>query len=160
MLKDALQYVPLFGWYFYIHGCVYVRRGRGKFREDITRNEMKYLVNTLNRPFWLVIFPEGTRFVFLFLVCVCVFNQLKYSNSCRYVPDDRKQIERSQASSTLINRLPLAHVRAPHSTGTLMALDEMRTKLDAIYDVTVVYSRSRASDGQHLKVCACVCVNS
>jgi lysophosphatidate acyltransferase len=62
MLKDTLCFVPLYGWYFYNHGCVYVRRGRGKFREDITRRELRYLADSLRtRPLWLVVFPEGTR---------------------------------------------------------------------------------------------------
>ena len=63
LLKDTLQYVPLFGFYFYVQGCVYVRRGRGKFREDITRRELRYLADAIQTPYWLVVYPEGTRCV-------------------------------------------------------------------------------------------------
>ena len=61
ILKDTIKYMPIFGWYFPQHNCVYVRRtGTPKDIEDIERQLQVY--PRLQMPVWLVIFPEGTRY--------------------------------------------------------------------------------------------------
>lgn len=41
VLKNTLQAIPLFGWYFYAHGCIYVHRG--KFNQDKMKRALEYL---------------------------------------------------------------------------------------------------------------------
>ena len=41
VMKNTLQLIPLYGWYFYAHGCIYVRRG--KFNQEKMRRALDYL---------------------------------------------------------------------------------------------------------------------
>lgn len=120
MLKDSLQYIPLYGWYFYCHGCVYVRRG-GQFQSDIAEKQLTYLSKT-KVPIWMVIFPEGTR----------------------YTPKKLDVIAKSRKFAESRGYLPLEHALTPRVKGVKLALDFLREKkLDAVYDVTIIYNQSK-----------------
>lgn len=120
MLKDSLQYIPLYGWYFYRHGSVYVRR-RGQFQSHIAANQLNYLSN-LDVPVWMVIFPEGTR----------------------YTPNKRSVIEKSRNFAIQHGLQPFEHVLTPRIKGVKLALDYLRQKkLNAVYDVTIAYDQSK-----------------
>ena len=41
VMKDGLQWLPLYGHYFYQHGCIYVRRGQ--FSQDKMVRGLEYL---------------------------------------------------------------------------------------------------------------------
>lgn len=41
VMKDTLQLIPLYGHYFYTHGCIYVKRGR--FNQDKMIRSLEYL---------------------------------------------------------------------------------------------------------------------
>lgn len=43
VMKDTLQLIPLYGHYFYAHGCIYVKRGR--FNQDKMIQALDYLKN-------------------------------------------------------------------------------------------------------------------
>ena len=43
VMKDTLQMLPLYGFYFYQHGCIYVKRGN--FRQNKMEEALKYLQN-------------------------------------------------------------------------------------------------------------------
>jgi len=118
VLKHALQYMPLYGWYFWMHGCVYVRRA-GQFQKDSSIKQFQYVAQ-LEQPSWLVIFPEGTR----------------------YNPNKKKVIEDSKRHATEIGVKPLDYVLMPRSRGFEMALTNFRHRLDAVYDVTIAYSHA------------------
>jgi len=60
VLKSGLRYLPLYGCYFAQHGCLYVRRGGKKNDSSIRRCLCGFVKH--ETPFWLVIFPEGTRY--------------------------------------------------------------------------------------------------
>uniref|UniRef100_A0A1I7XHP3 PlsC domain-containing protein n=1 Tax=Heterorhabditis bacteriophora TaxID=37862 RepID=A0A1I7XHP3_HETBA len=66
MVKQAIHYVPLFGWYifqvnnFVFHGYIYVRRF-GDFVGGPVLRQLKWL-DSLDEKFWLLVFPEGTRY--------------------------------------------------------------------------------------------------
>ena len=41
VMKNTLQYIPLYGWYFYVHGCIYVKRGN--FNQSRMIDSLNYL---------------------------------------------------------------------------------------------------------------------
>ncbi|KAM7293893.1 1-acyl-sn-glycerol-3-phosphate acyltransferase epsilon [Ixodes scapularis] len=59
IIKQSLQSVPLYGFYFHQHGCIYVNRHQFNVRK--MRRSLAYLTNK-NMPSSLVIFPEGALF--------------------------------------------------------------------------------------------------
>lgn len=76
--------------------------------------QLQYLT-FINEPFWLNIFPEGTRF-------------------------KTKLLAESQAYS-LRNHLPvLKHTLSPRTKGFHLALQELRERLDCVYDLTIAYA--------------------
>ena len=80
ILKNTIKYVPIFGWYFPQHSCVFVRRsGTQKDITDI-QNQLEVFPKC-QMPVWLVIFPEGTR----------------------YNPEKPKVIEKSQEFATKLS---------------------------------------------------------
>ncbi|CAL4118161.1 unnamed protein product, partial [Meganyctiphanes norvegica] len=122
IMKDSLQMLPLYGHYFYAHGCIYVKRG--KFNQGKMINALNYLRHP-NICTWLVIFPEGTR----------------------YYPKTPKVIEKSQQYARDNNVQVLKHHLTPKSRGTWLAVEHLHEKLDAIYDVSVFYDGIVAKDG-------------
>ncbi|KAI6203779.1 PlsC domain-containing protein [Aphelenchoides besseyi] len=63
VIKHAIHYTPLYGWYTLQRGYVYVRRF-GSFAPKPIIRQLDYLAN-LNQPFWLHIFPEGRSRLFV-----------------------------------------------------------------------------------------------
>ncbi|VDO94629.1 unnamed protein product [Soboliphyme baturini] len=118
VLKNTLSYIPLYGWYFYMHGCVYVRRAR-RFQEHLTSKQLRYLCD-LDYPFWLVLFPEGTR----------------------YNPKKTTAIAKSEEYAIKHGLVPLTEVLMPRVRGFKLAVDHLRRHVDAVYDVTVIYESS------------------
>lgn len=127
MLKHELHYLPLYGWYFAAHGCVYVRRGRGNFHEERARRDLRRLTDEVApSALWLVIFPEGTR----------------YTGAARQLGSSR-----TYARTRKLAPPELQYVLCPRVTGMHLALDALRDRLDAVYDVTIAYSQSRGFTG-------------
>ena len=78
VMKDTLQLIPLYGLYFYQHGCIYVKRGQ--FNQEKMIKALEYLrsdkiyVSTFFKNYfkltltvvflksWMIVFPEGTRY--------------------------------------------------------------------------------------------------
>eukprot|EP00795_Rhopilema_esculentum_P007766 gene7766-13610_t len=115
VLKNGLKYLPLYGCYFAQHGCIYVKRGGEKNDLKIRRKLQAMAMN--KTPFWLVIFPEGTR----------------YDLSKQHV------IKASQDFAEQ-NGLPvLEHLLTPRTRATELSLEELGPHLDAVYDVTIAY---------------------
>ncbi|XP_042901542.1 1-acyl-sn-glycerol-3-phosphate acyltransferase epsilon isoform X1 [Parasteatoda tepidariorum] len=115
VMKDSLQLVPLYGFYFYEHGCVYVKR------HYFDSNKMISSLHSLQDkriPTWMVIFPEGTR----------------------YNPEMPNVIEKSQAFARERGLVPLKHVLTPKYRGFHLTLENLKNNLDAVYDATVIYS--------------------
>ncbi|TKR59516.1 hypothetical protein L596_029176 [Steinernema carpocapsae] len=126
MVKNAIHFVPLFGWYIYQHGCIYVRRF-GKFKREPVERQLHYLSN-MGEPYWLLIFPEGTRFT-------------------------KKRPDAIAKSSNICNKVGIPefkNVLIPKAGGFSLALDGLTNdgNLDAIYDVTIGYGQTR-QEGRH-----------
>ncbi|XP_070789051.1 1-acyl-sn-glycerol-3-phosphate acyltransferase epsilon-like [Pituophis catenifer annectens] len=124
VLKDRLKWLPLYGWYFSQHGGIYVNR-RSIFNEKKMRNKL-YIQMKAKTPMYLVIFPEGTR----------------------YSPALRKLIADSQAYAEKEGLTVLKHVLTPRVKATHVAVDSMKSYLDAVYDITIAYEDTTDHKGQ------------
>ncbi|XP_074640968.1 1-acyl-sn-glycerol-3-phosphate acyltransferase epsilon-like [Tubulanus polymorphus] len=124
VLKDELKYLPLYGYYFRQHGCVYVKRAR-KFVPKKTAEQVEQLRGL---PFWLVIFPEGTRFN----------------------PTKKQVIEKSQKYAESEGLEVFEHVLTPRVKATHMGVNMLKGHIDALYDLTIAYSDSTDSTGKRI----------
>ncbi|KHJ47321.1 Acyltransferase [Trichuris suis] len=126
ILKDSLQYLPLYGWYFFAHGGVYVRRG-SSFNQSIAIRQLQYL-RSLDVPethhafaqFFqtsLVLFPEGTRFH----------------------PSKRQDIAKSRQLAIEADVMPPQKTLLPRFRGMHLMVENLGDAFDAVYDVTIVY---------------------
>ncbi|CAL2030418.1 unnamed protein product [Caenorhabditis brenneri] len=120
MVKNSIHLVPMFGWYIFQHGYIYVRRF-GEFIGAPVLRQLKWLNESIP-PYWLLIFPEGTRLS---------------AKKKKLVDSSNQFLEKS-------GRQPMQNVLCPRSGGLQLALDNLST-LDAIYDVTVMYGQMRMS---------------
>ncbi|WKX91597.1 hypothetical protein Q1695_009990 [Nippostrongylus brasiliensis] len=118
MVKHVIHYVPLFGWYIFQHGYIYVRR----FGEFLSAPVLKQLawLDSLDEKFWLLVFPEGTR----------------------YSVKRPENIELSREFCRRKGIPELKNVLCPRAGGIFMALERLET-LDAVYDVTIGYGQTR-----------------
>ncbi|KAI0224239.1 1-acyl-sn-glycerol-3-phosphate acyltransferase epsilon [Lamellibrachia satsuma] len=119
ILKDVLKWVPLYGFYFRQHNCIYVKRGR-KFEVEQAEKQLYQLVRH-SIPFWMVLFPEGTRFN----------------------PRNQDVIESSQDYARKHDLPVLQHLLTPRLRGLQLTLRKLRANTDAIYDVTVAFSNTK-----------------
>ncbi|KAE9549317.1 hypothetical protein FO519_007468 [Halicephalobus sp. NKZ332] len=122
VVKSAIHFVPLFGWYIFQHGYIYVRRF-GAFVPDPLLRQFEYLKN-IGEPFWLHIFPEGTR-----------FNKEKpliIENSKIHAEEKGLKVP----EFTLL----------PRTGAFSLALEELKPVLDGVYDVTIGYGQTRLQD--------------
>ncbi|CAF0957094.1 unnamed protein product [Rotaria sordida] len=119
ILKNDLKWIPLYGFYFQQHGCIYVRRND---KGDINRVEKGIrLIQYNGLPVWLVIFPEGTR-----------FNPI-----C-----NQDAIQRSRQFSQQKGLSQFDYVLYPRTGATVAAIKALKHKLDAVYDITIMYNQS------------------
>ncbi len=148
VMKNSLRMVPLYGFTFYQHGCIYVNRGN--FKQNKMEDSLKYLQNKkipvrfsqktrkkFSRYFkfriscwqsWVVLFPEGTF----------------------WDPLEPWLIEKSTKYALSMGIKPYNHHLTPRSRAAFLALQHLRCKLDAIYDITSVYAGSSDDNGNRL----------
>ncbi|XP_039595027.1 1-acyl-sn-glycerol-3-phosphate acyltransferase epsilon [Polypterus senegalus] len=124
VLKDGLKWLPLYGWYFSQHGGVYVKRS-AKFDEKAMRKKLE-CQSAVGAPMYLVIFPEGTR----------------------YNPELQKVILDSQAFARKEGLSVLNHILTPRVKAAHIAVDAMKSHLNAVYDVTVAYEGTVDAKGE------------
>ncbi len=113
VVKSSFKYVPGLGWGMLLLDNLFVKRNWTKDRISIEKVFAKIIRDEL--PFWLVIFPEGTR-----------ISQAKLKRS--------RRIARRQGLE------PLNHVMFPLTKGVGATLDGLGQRLEAVYDVTIGYS--------------------
>ncbi|ELP93435.1 1-acylglycerol-3-phosphate acyltransferase, putative [Entamoeba invadens IP1] len=111
-MKDEIRKIPIVGFGFYLMDTIYLKRN---FEED-----KPYILETFKRlrnkyyPFWLTIFPEGTR----------------------VKPD--KLIESNKYCKE--NGLPqFKNLLHPRPTGVIVALQQLRKVIPYFYDLTLGY---------------------
>ncbi|XP_003739947.1 1-acyl-sn-glycerol-3-phosphate acyltransferase epsilon [Galendromus occidentalis] len=120
-MKDFIKLFPLYGFYFYHHGCIYVNRKNCDF-EKMRRN-LVYLQNKRISTI-VTIFPEGTR----------------------YRPELLEESHKF-ADKNFLRRLN--HVLYPRTRGLGATIDYMRHNVEALYDLTVIYDNTKV-DGKRV----------
>ncbi|XVF67395.1 hypothetical protein PTKIN_Ptkin10aG0117500 [Pterospermum kingtungense] len=112
ILKSSLMKLPVFGWSFHILEFIPVER-----KWEVDESRIRHMLSTLKDPrdpLWLVLFPEGTD-----------FTEQKCVRSQKYAAE---------------NGLPiLKNLLLPKSKGFYACLEDLRSSLDAVYDVTIAY---------------------
>lgn len=137
VMKNTLQLIPLYGHYFYTHGCIYVRRG--KFNQGKMVEALDYLKHP-KIPTWLVIFPEGTRYypgnpsVIRKSEEYARDHNLPAIGTVTAAKEDAKVSVRKCSEKTV-----LKHHLVPKTRGTWLVTKQLHDKLDAVYDVSVFY---------------------
>ncbi|CEF68509.1 1-acyl-sn-glycerol-3-phosphate acyltransferase epsilon [Strongyloides ratti] len=116
IVKASLQYVPLFAWYVYQRGFVFVRRF-GSFVLDPVERQLNYL-STLGSPYWLCIFPEGTR-----------FNAKSFTS-----------IDKTHDWCIQQGIRAFMNVGRPYSKAFTLSFNNLNQHIDAVYDITIGYN--------------------
>ncbi|KAG4988422.1 hypothetical protein JHK85_031405 [Glycine max] len=112
ILKSSLMRLPVFGWAFHILEFIPVER---KWEAD--ESIMRYMLSTFKDPqdpLWLALFPEGTD-----------FTEQKCLRSKKYAAEHGLPV--------------LKNVLLPKTKGFCACLQELRSSLAAVYDVTIGY---------------------
>lgn len=91
ILKDTLRLLPFYGWYFELHGCVYVSKG---MRQNLDETMCKHLFDVTRRvnSLWMVLFPEGES------QCIWCFGQSSSTDVIILGLDFRHQRVRQETS--------------------------------------------------------------
>ncbi|PVD23299.1 hypothetical protein C0Q70_16565 [Pomacea canaliculata] len=118
VVKDGLKYFPLYGFYLTQHGVLYIKRA-GKFQENKAQKQLQNMVKA-NMPMWMVVFPEGTRFN----------------------PDLKNVIKSSQEFARQQGVKELDHVLYPRAKATQVCLQELRSYVTCVYDITFGYNKT------------------
>ncbi|CAF0768536.1 unnamed protein product [Rotaria sp. Silwood1] len=119
VLKSDLKWIPFYGFYFQQHGCIYVRRNDKGDIDRVEKGMRQIEYNGL--PVWLVIFPEGTR-----------FNPI----------NNQDAIQRSRLFAQEKGLVPFDYVLYPRTGATVAAIKALKHKLDAVYDITIMYNQT------------------
>lgn len=122
-VKDSFKYLPGVGWGLWFLENLFVKRRWSEDKEAI-RSVFRRLVEDA-RPFWIVIFPEGTRLT-------------------------RQKLRRAQSTAVRRGRVALSHLLPPHTRGFAATVSATADRLDAVYDVTIGYPEGVPTIGQFL----------
>ncbi|XP_062231800.1 probable 1-acyl-sn-glycerol-3-phosphate acyltransferase 5 [Phragmites australis] len=112
ILKKSLMKLPVFSWAFHIIEFIPVER-KWEIDEAIMRMRLSELKNPKD-PLWLAVFPEGTD-----------YTEKKCIKSQEYAAEHGLPI--------------LKNVLLPKTKGFNCCLQELRSSIDAVYDVTIAY---------------------
>lgn len=112
ILKSSLMKLPIFGWGFHILEFISVER---KWEADALKiKQMLATFKDPQDPLWLALFPEGTDYT------------------------EQKCIKSQQFASE--KGLPiLKNVLLPKTKGFCACIEELRSSIDAVYDLTIGY---------------------
>ncbi|XP_050731314.1 1-acyl-sn-glycerol-3-phosphate acyltransferase epsilon-like isoform X2 [Eriocheir sinensis] len=139
VMKNTLQLLPLYGHYFYAHGCIYVKRGN--FNQAKMIDALDYLKHP-KIPTWLIVFPEGTRYYPGTPKVIQSSEQYARDHSlqvtCRR-NTDTAELGETSGKSAVTQSLVLKHHLVPKVKGTWLVTKHLHDKFDAVYDVSVFY---------------------
>ena len=121
-VKKSLKWVPGAGWGLQFLDCLFVDRDWAKDQDSI-RATFDRLV-TEQVPFWLVSFPEGTRFT-----------------------EEKREAARAWAESEGLELT--RHVLIPRPNGFVASVQGLRKRAAAVYDVTIAYPDGVPTLGQY-----------
>ncbi|XP_010521076.1 PREDICTED: probable 1-acyl-sn-glycerol-3-phosphate acyltransferase 5 [Tarenaya hassleriana] len=112
ILKSSLMKLPVFGWAFHLLEFIPVER-----KWEIDEVKIRRILSTLRDPrdpLWLALFPEGTD-----------YTEAKCERSRKFAAENGFPV--------------LNNVLLPKTKGFISCLTELRSSLDAVYDVTIGY---------------------
>uniref|UniRef100_A0A0A9GN58 1-acylglycerol-3-phosphate O-acyltransferase n=1 Tax=Arundo donax TaxID=35708 RepID=A0A0A9GN58_ARUDO len=112
ILKKSLMKLPVFSWAFHIIEFIPVER-KWEIDEAIIRSRLSELKNPKD-PLWLAIFPEGTD-----------YTEKKCIKSQEYAAEHGLPV--------------LKNVLLPKTKGFNCCLQELRSSINAVYDITIAY---------------------
>ncbi|XP_031281556.1 1-acyl-sn-glycerol-3-phosphate acyltransferase PLS1-like [Pistacia vera] len=115
VLKKSSKYLPIFGWATWFSEFVFVDRSWAKDEKKL--KESFQALKDFPTPFWLTIFTEGTRLT----------------------PDKLLQSQEFALSKGL--NIP-KNVLIPRKKGFVAAIENLRSFVPAIYDVTIAIPKS------------------
>lgn len=124
-LKDSMRAAPFFGWA--MQAFLFVFLSRHDRQRDLAelRRMLRYIVHTLHEPVTFLLFPEGT--------------DLSPSN-----------LDKARAWAAARGLPPFEHLLQPRSAGFIETVRGMGDGLDALYDVTILYTpRSPRASALH-----------
>ena len=113
IMKNTLAFLPVFGWLMFLCDFPFIKRSSSSIGtiKEFCKNMIDY-----PEALWFCLFPEGTR-----------FSQSKLADSIKWCVS--KKIK------------PFRRVLNPRTGGFCAALKELRSNLDSIYDITIMYDR-------------------
>ena len=115
LMKQSLSFYPIIGWTHVLQGSLFLTRRWESDKRQIDAKMHEILQPSFPRPFWIGVYPEGTRIT----------------------PAKKRD---SQAFSRQ-RRLPLFHhVLFPRTKGFTYVLSALRPTLSAVYNATTSYS--------------------
>ncbi|KAK1402752.1 1-acylglycerol-3-phosphate O-acyltransferase [Heracleum sosnowskyi] len=112
--KNSSKYLPVMGWSMYFSEYIFLERNWAS-DENTLKSGLRQLCH-FPRPFWLALFPEGTR-----------FTQAKLEASQEY----------ASAAGLPIPR----NVLIPRTKGFVSAVKNLRSFVPAIYNITIAVPR-------------------
>ncbi|KAG0590428.1 hypothetical protein M758_1G106700 [Ceratodon purpureus] len=113
-VKDSVKNLPLFGWAFYVFEFLMLHR-----QWEVDAPVIKSYLDSFQDkrdPLWLIVFPEGTD-----------FTEEKRDKGNAYA--------RENGYPELVN------VLQPRTRGFVTCLSQLRGSLDAVYDLTIGYTK-------------------
>lgn len=116
VVKEEVKYLPGLGLGLMVIGSLFLKRNWTRDRERI-QSAFKRITGQ-GDPFLLVLFPEGTRF-------------------------SKVKVESAKAVRhfSMRNMKRFSHVLFPKLKGFVAAVQLLRSNIDAIYDITIIYPR-------------------
>jgi len=117
ILKNMIMCVPMIGPYLLHHGCTFVGKGVKNQDQKIQSKLKSFVSDTKCTGYWLVLFPEGTR----------------------YIPERKDVIEKSETQSVISGYTPFKYLLFPRTKAFELAVEELSESLDAVYDVTLAF---------------------
>lgn len=112
ILKSSLMTIPVLSWAIHLFEFIPVER-KWEIDERIIQNRLSKFKNPRD-PLWLAVFPEGTD-----------YTEEKCIKSQEYAVEHGLPV--------------LENVLLPKTKGFITCLQELRSSLDAVYDVTMAY---------------------
>ncbi|XP_031114050.1 1-acyl-sn-glycerol-3-phosphate acyltransferase 2-like [Ipomoea triloba] len=115
VIKKAISYIPVLGWSMWFSSYIILERRWAK-DESTLKAGFQELKN-FPRPFWLALFPEGTR-----------FTQAKLRAAQEYAASAGLPVPKN--------------VLIPRTKGFVLAVNQLRSFVPAIYNMTVAIPKT------------------
>ena len=115
LMKQSLSFYPIVGWTHVLQGSLFLTRKWESDKRQIDAKMSDILQPAFPRPFWIGVYPEGTRIT----------------------PDKRAA---SQSFSRERGLPVFQHVLFPRTKGFTYVLSALRPTLTAVYNATTSYS--------------------